>query len=74
MQEKICNLNSDSEKNMNSIVITTICYGDVRRWLSIEEAEKFFIECLINSEGAEYDRYLNVLSKIKAGQSICSDE
>lgn len=60
--------------NNSTNVIKTICYGRVKEWKSREEAEKFFIECLLHSEGAEHERYLTILSKLKQGLTICSDD
>ena len=57
----------------STLTIKTICYGKVREWQSREEAEKFFLECLAHSEGAEHERYLKILLKIKQGLAICSD-
>ena len=63
------------ENLINSInVVKTICYGRVKEWQTREEAEKFFMECLLHSEGAEHERYLTILLKLKQGLTTCSDD
>lgn len=53
--------------------VKTICYGKEQVWDKKEDAIAFFIECLLNSEGSERDRYCNILSALKAGLSVCKD-
>lgn len=53
--------------------VKTICYGKEQMWDKKEDAIAFFIECLLNSEGSERDRYCNILSALKAGLSVCKD-
>lgn len=53
--------------------IKTICYGKVKEWDSRESAIKFFIMCHVSSDGAERERYSIILDKLKAGQTVCSD-
>lgn len=54
--------------------IKTICYGQIREWNGSEEAIKFFVECYINSEGSERERYFNILVKLRSGLNICTDD
>lgn len=54
-------------------VVKTICYGNERLWDKKEEAIEFFIDCMLNSEGSEKERYCNVLSSLKANLKVCKD-
>lgn len=54
-------------------VVKTICYGKERIWDKKEEAIEFFIDCMLNSEGSEKERYCNVLSSLKANLKVCKD-
>lgn len=33
--------------------VTTVCYGKVQEWEERSEARKFFLEAMMNTEGAE---------------------
>ena len=54
-------------------VVKTICYGKERLWDKKEEATEFFIDCMLNSEGSEKERYCNILSSLKANLKVCKD-
>lgn len=54
-------------------VVKTICYGKERIWDKKEEAIEFFIDCMLNSEGSEKERYSNILSSLKANLKVCKD-
>lgn len=62
----------DRCKRLNTV--KTICYGKERTWDSVKEATVFFLECMTSSEGAEKERYYNVLLKLASGEKVCSDE
>lgn len=53
--------------------VKTICYGKEQTWDKKEDAIEFFIDCMLNSEGSERDRYCNILSALKAGLKVCKD-
>lgn len=53
--------------------VITYCYGKKREFESRKDAMEFFIACLMNSEGAEADRYGKVLKDIADGFEICRD-
>lgn len=53
--------------------IKTICYGKEQTWDKKEDAIEFFIDCMLNSEGSERDRYCNILCSLKAGLKVCKD-
>ena len=52
----------------------TKCYGQVRTWTDREEAKDFFLEAMMNSEGAEHDRYTAVYTQLVNGLTYCTDE
>lgn len=54
-------------------VVKTICYGKERIWDKKEEAIEFFIDCMLNSEGSEKERYCNILSSLKGNLKVCKD-
>lgn len=54
-------------------VVKTICYGKERIWDKKEDAIEFFIDCMLNSEGSEKERYCNILSSLKADLKVCKD-
>lgn len=54
-------------------VVKTFCYGKERLWDKKEEAIEFFIDCMLNSEGSEKERYCNILSSLKANLKVCKD-
>lgn len=54
-------------------VVKTICYGKERLWDKKEEAIEFFVDCMLNSEGSEKERYCNILSSLKANSNVCKD-
>lgn len=54
--------------------VKTICYGRKVIWDSREKAIMFFLECMASSEGAERERYLNILVKLKSGEKVCVDD
>lgn len=54
-------------------VVKTICYGKERLWDKKEEAIEFFVDCMLNSEGSEKERYCNILSSLKANSKVCKD-
>ena len=55
-------------------MVTTICYGETRKWNSHKEAFQFFFTCYLNSEGSERERYMNVLEDIYEEKDVCTDE
>lgn len=54
--------------------VKTICYGEEDVWDSREQAEKFFLQAMMGSEGSERDRYTTIYTKLKMGLSECSDD
>lgn len=54
--------------------VKTICYGRKVIWDSREGAFMLFLECMASSKGAERERYLNILVKIKSGEKVCTND
>ena len=53
--------------------ITTVCYEEVREWVERAVARNLFFEAMMNSVGAERERYSNVYFKIIRGFDYCTD-
>lgn len=53
--------------------VTTVCYGKVQEWDDRSEARNFFLNAMMNSEGAERERYANIYFGIVRGQGYCTD-
>ena len=53
--------------------VTTVCYGKVQEWDDRSEARNFFLNAMMNSEGAERERYANIYLGIVRGQDYCTD-
>ena len=54
--------------------VKTKCYGEVREWNDREEAQAFFLEAMMNSDGSENDRYSGIYIQLINGESFCTDE
>lgn len=54
--------------------VTTVCYGEKRVWADREEAQAFFLEAMMASDGAEHDRYAGIYIQLQNGLSFCTDE
>lgn len=57
--------------NPNAVLVT--CYGKTNEFPSREAAEDFYWQCVEASEGAERDRYVNILIALRKGQKIVHD-
>ena len=53
--------------------VKTVCYGETKTWDCREDAIDFFADGVINSEGAEQQRYLKVLVGLTLGKTTCKD-
>ena len=49
--------------------VVTICYGKHR-----DEAMKFFMQGILESDGSERERYEIILTRLMLGMKECSDE
>ena len=62
----------DVVKKLDSV--TVITYGQKQIWDSRAEAIVFYLEGMMNCEGAERDRYTNIYLALISGASVYSDE
>ena len=53
--------------------IITVCYRQRQEWNSRKEAEMYFLEGMMNSDGSERERYTAIYLKLLAGDAICTD-
>lgn len=53
--------------------ILCICYNQAHWFSSKKKAEAFFKDCAYNSEGAERDRYIEILMQLDEGRKVCFD-
>ena len=53
--------------------VTTICYGQKQEWDDRWKAVDFFKEGVMACDGAEKERYTNILLKLLAGETECLD-
>lgn len=53
--------------------IQVINYGEETIFDNRDEAKKFFLECMQESEGAERDRYTNIYLMLMDGKNVCYD-
>ena len=66
---------SMSELAMNpNRKVTTVCYGKKQDWDDREEAQAYFLEAMMNSDGAEHDRYSGIYIQLQNGLDYCTDE
>lgn len=54
--------------------VKTICYGKERIFDDRQEAVDFYEDCVLNSEGSEHERYLEILIDLRSGKAVCSDK
>lgn len=55
-------------------IVQVICYGEEETWASRERAERFYERAAAGSEGHERQRYKKILSQLRMGMTVCSDE
>ena len=56
---------------MEKIKVT--CYGKTQEWDSREEAQEFYLLGILNTDGSEKNRYIEIYSQLCAGCMECSD-
>lgn len=54
--------------------VKTKCYGETKVWNNREEAQEYFLEAMMNSDGAEHDRYECIYIQLIHGLDYCTDE
>ena len=55
-------------------MVTTICYGKEDKWERRSDAIEFFMAGVIECDGSERERYLNVLIDLQSMKDVCTDE
>ena len=58
---------------MSKDMVTVTCYGKTEK-MSRKDAMKFYLECMMMSEGAERDRYTNIYLGLISGETNVCDE
>ena len=53
--------------------IITVCYGQRQEWNSRKEAEMYYLEGMMNSDGSERERYTTIYLKLLSGEEVCTD-
>ncbi len=61
----------DACRKLDPVTIT--CYGKTEVWEDRKDAIRFYREGAAACEGAERDRYVNILLQLAGGQSVCAD-
>lgn len=54
--------------------VTTVCNGERREWSDREEAQQFFLEMMMSSDGDDHDRYSGIFIQLQNGLDFCTDE
>jgi hypothetical protein len=62
----------DSCRKLDSV--TTICYGKEDVWDSRKDAIAHFEEGIMMSDGSEQDRYVKIVTELKLGMEVATDE
>lgn len=53
--------------------IKVICYNGVEKWNNRSNADNFYWDCVVHSEGSERDRYINILNELRSYKTVCED-
>lgn len=56
---------------LNDIVNVT-CYNETKKQVR-KDALAFYFDCMMNSEGAERERYVNIYQQLMMGYTDCYD-
>lgn len=54
--------------------VTTVCKGERRVWSDCEDAQIFFLEMMMSTDGEEHERAECVYTQLINGLDICSDD
>lgn len=54
--------------------LITVCNGRKMKWHSRQEAQAFFLEAMMSSDGEEHDRNECIYIQLLNGLSYCTDE
>ena len=53
-------------------LVTITCYGKTEK-MKRRKALDFYLDCMMNSEGSEHDRYSNIYEQLMCGYTECCD-
>ena len=68
----IKNKKQKGKEKMKKDIVTIHCYGKAEK-MEREKAKAFYLDCMMNSEGSERDRYTNIYCDLVNGLKVCSD-
>ena len=54
--------------------VTTVCKGERRVWNDREDAQSFFLEMMMSTDGEEHERAECIYIQLINGLDICSDD
>ena len=54
--------------------VTTVYKGERRGWCDREDAQSFFLEMMMSTDGEEYERAECIYTQLIYGLDICSDD
>lgn len=66
-------MGKEKDYKMKNDNVVIKCYGKEER-RKRKDAIKFYLECMMYSEGCERDRYTNIYLQLLSGQTYCNDE
>ena len=58
---------------MSTAPVDVICYGKRTHWESRAKAIEFFFEGILECDGSERCRYMNIYTDLISGKSVCTD-
>ena len=54
--------------------VTTVCRGERRVWSEREDAQSYFLEMMIATDGKEHEQAECIYTQLINGLDICSDD
>lgn len=54
-------------------MIEIVCYNHIELWHTRKNALRFYRDCVRNCEGAERQRYINIVWDLEDKKTICHD-
>ncbi len=58
---------------MSTAPVDVICYGKRTHWENRAKAIEFFFQGIIECDGAERCRYIDIYTDLISGKAVCSD-
>ena len=73
--EKAIDLSIEALNNLTAEgEVVVVCYNQAEVWKSREMAAAYYLEAMCACEGAEKERYTDVLLDLMAGKTVCHDK